>query len=993
MAAWDGTNERRGETAIMSGLHSRLWYLPVILILTAQMSHADSLSFRLTPPLVWSSGFGASPRIPLAGDANADGFADLLCVYPPDKGIIDLALNGLGEKLLFPTQARTGFGQDCLAAVSGEFAGPKGADVLGIFPDGSIHVAHTLVEGRYTQDEVVATLNPKPSHPLPIAAGDFDGDHKTDVALCTADGALAFLWNEGSARARFRIQTIVSGLKALRLFAGDLDGKGRADLIWQAQNGNIFRAQISAGGLGPFRKIARAAASEPVCVGLFDRDQRADIVIGKRLLPGGDLRQAITLPELAEPKGASILVSGDINGDGRDDIIRYRRTGEKFIGDDVIVYLTYAEGDPDPDSDGLPTEEEKRLGTDPLRRDTDADGLLDGWEVKGAHGLDLPKMGCSPLHKDVLVQAQRWENVDEAAWNKEFEKAVKYYADLPVKNPDGKSGIALHLIPSAPIPKAKAEGRHWGDVGNEFFPKEYRGLGHWMQITPGGGGQAGQMADMGSCGAGYAVFIHEFGHQLGLDHTGYWGVWSPTYTSLMNYVYSYSFDGKGDLIHYSHGELSKLVLRETDLSERLPFPMEKVKFLSGPPYHYRLKASGKETLIDWNWNGILGETHIRADINYAYSTTGGLRQHLDRAYCAPYLVTHGQQLLLFYGQLPFAPGKTPPPDAKNLPPSLCPELPGRLMMRIYQGGQSWSDPLVVEESALAGDPVAVSHKREVWVFYPTPDGVRYRRLWQRSRGWEIGPSQAVVDTKDMQASAVSYNGRLFLFLWSGPKAEVVYRIIDTRGSSPARSAGFTSTFPPGFTVDPVRKHLLIGTGEDQDKDRPSRWQVRRWSRAPKGKLIELEKTWVEGEKGGDRGTQRPTLILQRTPDVGPEGRLHFISGGMASEQSPNTCYYDAMQIADKSIKDGWLTRRYYDEWTQSRSAPAAAWYRGDIVLASRWPGGHPAESNLNLYVGYHGLGIESDPMGDFDDITFIANLGCERSVLYLAAMPSPKKCQ
>ena len=42
--------------------------------------------------------------------------------------------------------------------------------------------------------------------------------------------------------------------------------------------------------------------------------------------------------------------------------------------------------DPDPDHDGLSNVEETALGTDPLKPDTDGDGLLDGWEVR--HSLD-----------------------------------------------------------------------------------------------------------------------------------------------------------------------------------------------------------------------------------------------------------------------------------------------------------------------------------------------------------------------------------------------------------------------------------------------------------------------------------------------------------------------------------------------------------------------------------------------------------------------------
>ncbi|MCC6444045.1 MAG: FG-GAP repeat protein [Armatimonadetes bacterium] len=963
-------------------------------LISIPAAQAGAAGVKVAPPFLWASGFGAAPRYPLAGDVNADRFSDLLCVYPPDKSIIDYALNGRGEKPLFGGQARTEFGQDCRAAASGEFAGTPGADVVGVFADGSIRVAHSFADNRYTKDDLAASLNRKLDDPVLCASGDFDGDGKADAALYTGDTGLTLLWNESKGEeARFRVQKIAIKNQAVRILAGDFDGDSRAKLVWQTPQGLLYAAGVSENGLAAPRKIMRASVTDSICTGDFDGDKKADIVIGTRMLPGGDSRKAVPWPELGSPRGGSIYVSGDINGDDKADLLRYCRTQEKFKGDDVLVYLTYEEGSADPDSDGLADEEEKKAGTDPLRRDTDADGLLDGWEVKGAYGLNLPNMGCSPLHKDVLVQAQRWDNVDEAAWNKEFEKAVKFYADLPISNPDGKTGLALHAIPSQPIPKAKGEGRHWGDVGSEFFPKEYRGLGHWMQITSGGGGQAGQMADMGSCGAGYAVFIHEFGHQLGLDHTGYWGpAWCPIYTSLMNYAYSYSFDGKGELIHYAHGDLTKLTLKETHLSEKLPLPMEKVKFLGNPPYRYRLKAAGKETLIDWNWNGIFGEEGIRADINYGYSTTGGIRQNVDKTHCAPYLLSHrGRKLLLFSGQFVSEPPKAAGDETKKEPVSLCASRPGRLLMRAYRGRQIWGDPLVIDEGGLAGDPVAVSHRNEVWVFYPSLEGVRYRRLWERrdGKGWEVSPSSSVPDTKEMQPAIVSYKGKMVLFLWPGPKADVTYRIVDSNGTGPARSAGFASTFAPGLGVDSIRGHLLIGSGQDQDKNRPSRWQIRRWAwNKESGSLREIEKKWVEGEKGGDRGTHRPNIVFERTPDAGPEGRIHFIAGGMTSEQVPWTCFFDAMQVADKTVQDGWITKRYYDEWSQSRSTPGAAWFGNDIIVAYRWVGG---DADNTIHVGYHGLGIESEPMGSLDDVAFIADLGCERSILSLGAMPPEKK--
>ena len=38
--------------------------------------------------------------------------------------------------------------------------------------------------------------------------------------------------------------------------------------------------------------------------------------------------------------------------------------------------------------------------------------------------------------------------------------------------------------------------------------------------------------------------------------------------------------------------------------------------------------------------------------------------------------------------------------------------------------------------------------------------------------------------------------------------------------------------------------------------------------------------------------------------------------------------------------------------------------------------------NDNLFVAFQGRGIESEPMGDFDDIGFIRDIGMSRSIAY-----------
>ena len=91
----------------------------------------------------------------------------------------------------------------------------------------------------------------------------------------------------------------------------------------------------------------------------------------------------------------------------------------------------------------------------------------------------------------------------------------------------------------------------------------------------------------------------------------------------------------------------------------------------------------------------------------------------------------------------------------------------------------------------------------------------------------------------------------------------------------------------------------------------------------------------------------------------------------------------AHQVADKSMNNGWMVKRYYDEWTQSRSAPGVCWFNGDFLYAYRWVDGGGGATDNNLHVGYRGQGIQNEPMADFDDIGFVRNFGLPNSILIL----------
>ena len=87
--------------------------------------------------------------------------------------------------------------------------------------------------------------------------------------------------------------------------------------------------------------------------------------------------------------------------------------------------------------------------------DADGDGLCDDWEINGltvyVNGspvfLNLPAMGADPRHKDIFIQSDYMTNANHTHQPRldAIAMVTQAFANAPVPNPDGTTGITLHV--------------------------------------------------------------------------------------------------------------------------------------------------------------------------------------------------------------------------------------------------------------------------------------------------------------------------------------------------------------------------------------------------------------------------------------------------------------------------------------------------------------------------------------------------------------------
>ncbi len=300
--------------------------------------------------------------------------------------------------------------------------------------------------------------------------------------------------------------------------------------------------------------------------------------------------------------------------------------------------------------------------------DADGDGLMDVWEKNGytdpisGKSVDLPGMGAAVKHKDAFIEIDYMEAGDHThkPLNKAVKKVVAAFKSAPVPNPDGKTGITLHVdygqgglytggnslthedilpgvinddwtsfdaIKDANLAAERKPIFHYCLFAHDISPQGTSGISRGIPGSDFVVSLGSWTNHVGTTQEQAGTLMHEFGHNINLHHGGDDDTnYKPNFLSIMNYFFQtrgLHKSGKDGNFDYSRHLMP--ALEETGLDESDGLDGEAATDVYGTRYFCPNGSEKSVNLanspIDWNCNGDATEDLLAADINADGSQT------------------------------------------------------------------------------------------------------------------------------------------------------------------------------------------------------------------------------------------------------------------------------------------------------------------------------------------------------------------------------------
>ena len=293
--------------------------------------------------------------------------------------------------------------------------------------------------------------------------------------------------------------------------------------------------------------------------------------------------------------------------------------------------------------------------------DDDGDALRNGWELHGYDAgedgtidVNLPALGADYRHKDIFVEMDymvRASATNGLGPNQYvLNETVASFLEAPVPNPDGVTGIDIHLDLDDEVPyddDLNPVTTQFNAIKAVYFETVRTPIYHYMIWANkySGGSSSGLsfglpatsfIVTLGAWEGGnggtdpqkIGTFIHELGHNLGLHHGGNDDLnYKPNYLSIMSY--SFQISGvyrNGSWYNYDYQRFDLPSLNELSLNE--PVGLNGSAQVAGYGTAYVCPdGTGRSALpadgaINWNCDGDATDAGITVNING--DTSGGL---------------------------------------------------------------------------------------------------------------------------------------------------------------------------------------------------------------------------------------------------------------------------------------------------------------------------------------------------------------------------------